>query len=398
MDDILKSNDAKVQIDIAVLDFSKAFDKVPHDKLLYKLNHYGVKGQIHKWITTFLKERSMRVVLEGEKSEEAAVESGVPQGTVLGPLLFLCHINDLPDTVTSKVRLFADDCLLYREIHSLQDHLALQEDLHQLELWAKRWGMEFNAKKCVVLSTKEKSSYFYEIGNEILQYVEQTPYLGILISANLKWASHVTNISKRAGSTLGFLRRNLGNCPPDCRRLAFISLVRSSLEYGAAVWDPYQQQDIARLERIQRQAARFIKRDYKSRDEGCVTRMLQELGLSPLQDRRRHQRLTTMFKIVEGHLPSLPPQNFLTPMDKLKRKIKPKIFPDHVTTNIVTKQSANNSRGYKVPSSSTEQYQGSFFVKTVAEWNQLKEEVVQASSIAAFRSAVSGAAPWAPPQ
>ena len=103
----------KKQVDIAILDFSKAFDTVPHDKLLHKMKGYGVRGQLNKWFSSFLKDRMMNVVCEGEHSESVLVESGVPQGTVLGPLMFLCHINDLPDCVKSQVCLFADDCLLY---------------------------------------------------------------------------------------------------------------------------------------------------------------------------------------------------------------------------------------------------------------------------------------------
>lgn len=168
IDDLLKTHDAGVQTDVAILDFSKAFDTVPHAKLLHKLKHYGIRGPILQWITTFLTRRTMRVVLEGERSEEAPVESGVPQGTVLGPFIFLCHINDLPNCVDSKVRLFADDCLLYREIHSFNDHISLQEDLRKLEEWAKQWGMRFNTSKCFILSTKTKSSSFYSLNNEIL--------------------------------------------------------------------------------------------------------------------------------------------------------------------------------------------------------------------------------------
>ena len=131
--DLMKSFDEGHQTDVVVLNFGKAFDTVPHNKLLHKLNHYSIRGPLHVWIGSFLKERKMRVVVDGDHSEEAHVISGVPQGTVLGPLLFLCHINDLPDTVTSKVRLFADDCLLYRNISSFNDHIRLQEELKKLE-------------------------------------------------------------------------------------------------------------------------------------------------------------------------------------------------------------------------------------------------------------------------
>lgn len=133
LNDLLQSYDQNKQTDVVILDFSKAFDTVPHDKLMYKLEKYGIKGDLHKWLTSFLTKREMRVVIEGEQSNKAVVESGVPQGTVLGPLLFLCHINDLPECVKSQVRLFADDCLLYRQIKNREDHILLQNDLTCLE-------------------------------------------------------------------------------------------------------------------------------------------------------------------------------------------------------------------------------------------------------------------------
>ena len=140
----MQNFDSKQQTDLVILDFSKAFDTVPHKKLLFKLSKYGITGNINKWIQSFLVLRKQQVIVEGESSKPCSVDSGVPQGSVLGPLLFLCHINDLPQRVTSKVRLFADDCLLYRPIHSPRDQLLLQQDLAALETWAEDWGMRFN--------------------------------------------------------------------------------------------------------------------------------------------------------------------------------------------------------------------------------------------------------------
>ena len=145
--DLMAYYDQNRQVDTVILDFSKAFDTVPHRKLLHKLEAYSIRGPIHNWITNFLTQQSMCVVVEGEKSRQVDVGSGVPQGTVLGPLLFLCHINDLPDRVTSHIRLFADDCLLYRAINTPANHQRLQQDLDNLQKWAQEWGMKFNAKK-----------------------------------------------------------------------------------------------------------------------------------------------------------------------------------------------------------------------------------------------------------
>ena len=142
--------------------------------------------QHQRLVCDFLTNRKMRVVIDGEESEAVLVDSGVPQGTVLGPLLFLCHINDLPDSVKSTVRLFADDCLLYRQIKSREDHISLQYDLQNLETWAKTWGMRFNAKKCYIMSINNKSTHFYQLDGHILQQVPVNPYLGVTISERLE--------------------------------------------------------------------------------------------------------------------------------------------------------------------------------------------------------------------
>ena len=152
--DLLGYNDRNKQVDTMILDFSKAFDTVPHQRLLLKLENYGIRGPILNWIANFLTQREMCVVVECEKSRQAPVGSGVPQGTVLGPLLFLCHINDLPERVKSHIRLFADDCLLYRAINTIKDHHILQQYLDNLHQWAQYWGIGFNAKKSYLLSTK----------------------------------------------------------------------------------------------------------------------------------------------------------------------------------------------------------------------------------------------------
>ena len=132
MDDLASYHDCKVQVDIAVLDFSKAFDVVPHKSLMRKLTHYGIGGNVHNWIGSFLMERQQQVIVDGEQSMKVHVDSGVPQGTVMGPLLFLLYINDLPGHVTSTVRLFVDDCLLYRPIRTPDDQVKLQQDLHAI--------------------------------------------------------------------------------------------------------------------------------------------------------------------------------------------------------------------------------------------------------------------------
>ena len=146
--DLAKSLDSRSQIDIVIMDFSKAFDSIPHNCLLFKLNRYGIQNNTHRWISNFLKHRVQRVVVGGEHSTWTDVVSGVPQGTVLGPLLFLCYINDLPNNLQSSVRLFAGECVIYREIQNEFDSNVLQEDLDTLRKWETNWQLCFNPSKC----------------------------------------------------------------------------------------------------------------------------------------------------------------------------------------------------------------------------------------------------------
>jgi len=350
---------------------------------LLKLEAYGIKGSIHLWLKNFLSNRHMSVVLDGECSNSVTVDSGVPQGTVLGPLLFLCHINDLPDCVKSQVRLFADDCLLYRTIKNQNDHAILQNDLRELELWATQWGMSFNAKKCYIMSINNSSNYLYDLNNHVLERVQCSPYLGLTISDDLKWGTHITKISNKANSVLGFLKRNLKYCPQSCKHLAYIALVRSTLEYGSVIWDPYLSQDINKIESIQRRAARFITRDYRSRDPGCMTAMLKNLNLPSLQQRRQTNRLKLFYKISNSLVPGLPVENFLVPA-KQKRHIKLTNFENYESQNINMYRAQNNNFCYQIPFCKTENFKHSFFVKTTAEWNQLPNDVANATSLDSF--------------
>ena len=390
--DLLSSYDNNKQVDMAILDFSKAFDTVPHDRLLAKLSSYGICGALHSWLRCFLMERSMQVVVEGVCSNPTTVDSGVPQGTVLGPLLFLCHINDLPAAVASQVRLFADDCLIYREVNEFKDHYTLQRDLKNLEDWAEKWGMRFNATKCYIMtiSKNPSSSFMYQLNNTILKNVATNPYLGVLFSSNMKWSPHINNITKKASSTLGFIKRNLRRCPTQCKKTAYLALIRPLLEYGAIIWDPYQKQEIDRMERIQRKAVRFISRDYRSNTPGFVTGLLKKHDLPTLQERRKDLRLTFLYKVVEGLVPAIPPEKFLTPQ-KPGRQIRPKLHPNSDNTNLVQNHTRRHNRCYVVPPSKTEQYRNSFFPKTIINWNNLDNSTVNSDSPESFKAALAAA-------
>ena len=179
---------------------------------MVKLEHFGIRGQTRRWIKKFLEGRSQRVVVEGESSDTASVTSGVPHGSVLGPILFLIFINDISSNIRSQLHLFAD-CLIYRMIESAEDRHILQQDLDQLSSWADTWQMTFNVKKCYLMhvtsSRRKPSQHAYYMKGQELSNVDQNPYLGVILSHDMKWTRHIDHITARGNRMLGFLRRNL---------------------------------------------------------------------------------------------------------------------------------------------------------------------------------------------
>ncbi|MFC1375539.1 MAG: reverse transcriptase family protein [gamma proteobacterium symbiont of Ctena orbiculata] len=227
------------QIDAILLDFSKAFNKVPHERLAANLRYYGIQGNLLQWIQSFLRDRSQQVRVEGQSSTSVPVVSGVPQGTVLGPLLFLLYINDLPQKVSSTARLFADDSLLYLKISSPADTAELQRDLDRLQQWEQDWQMSFNPSKCeVVRVTKRRNPVEakYQIHGHDLTITKTGKYLGVVISEDLSWKAHVDATTKKANNSLAFLRRNLSSCPQDVKAQCYRTLVRPILDYAGSAY------------------------------------------------------------------------------------------------------------------------------------------------------------------
>ena len=266
IEDVASALDSSDQIDFMILDFRKAFDKVPHQRLLLKLNQFGIKGNILRWTESFLTSRTQQVVLEGATSHQVYVTSDVPQGTVLGPLLFLIYINDIENNIDSQLRLFADDCLLYRVIKSARDCVNLLNDISQLCDLESTWQMTFNSSKCFVMHMSHKKNPWltiYIMQDVPLQSSITQKYLGVELTSNLDWNIHINTITTNANKTLRLLRRHLRCCSPATKETAYKALVRPQMEYCSAVWDPYEKGDTETLEKVQGRAARFVKGDYR---------------------------------------------------------------------------------------------------------------------------------------
>ena len=206
------------------------------------------------WIKSWLTQRTQCVVVDGISSSSVSVLSGVPQGTVLGPLLFLIYVNDIASGVSSSIRLFADDCILYRTIKCEADSIILQQDLDILSQWSTLWQMKFNVSKCVLICCSRSPNLFqynYQLYDHILDVRDEHLYLGVLLHKSLSWSNYIAKTSAKASQLFNFLRRNLSNCSPSVKASAYFTIVRPVLEYAASVWDPYQQNDILSLEKVQ---------------------------------------------------------------------------------------------------------------------------------------------------
>jgi len=364
VNNITKALDRGLQTDIIFLDLSKAFDKVPHHHLCNRLSFYGIRGNILTWIQNFLSNRHQQVILEGSFSESQAVKSGVPQGTILAPLLFLIYINDLPLSINANIGLYADDTILYSIIHSISDCHALQEDLNTLSQWATRTDMYFNPDKSVYMRITRKHNpvlYNYTIDNTAIQQVSSTKYLGITISNDLTWSTHINNITSKALSTKAFLQRNLKFCPAHVKLKCYNIMIRPILEYASPVWSPHTRKDIEQLERVQRQSARFIMADYSR--FSSVSDMLSNLNLPSLEIRRQVSSTILFYKTINNLIEI--PSDDLTP---------------------VTSNTRGHDQRFLHIYARTTQYSNSFFPRSVRFWNTLPHGLIHQQTLQSFKN------------
>ena len=237
-------------------------DSVPHERLLIKLNAIGITGSVLKWLRGFLTNRLQRVVVNGCYSEWLPVYSGVPQGSVLVPLLFLLYVNDLHEAVRySELNTFADDVALYKEIKSSADCDFLQEDLNNVNFWSNRWQLRLSPSKCEALCVTNKHSPItatYHVNSVPLRWSSSVRYLGLHFTTNLSWSKHCKIIAAKATKCLNYLRHTLWGATPQVKSIAFKCLVRPIMEYGCQLWNPFTQKDIQVLENIQHRAARWV--------------------------------------------------------------------------------------------------------------------------------------------
>ncbi len=354
-------------IDTLYLDFRKAFDTVPHIRLFKKLESYGIGGPLLGWIQAFLSNRRQRVMVDGVYSSWKPVTSGIPQGSILGPLLFVVFINDLPDYLTNIVYMFADDTKVFAKVSNDEDRQSLQDDLDKLMEWSSNWQLGFNISKCKVMHLGNDNQHFsYYMGSEPPLYeLESTLVekdLGVHVDNELNFDHHVTECVKQANKTLGLIRRTYQHLDSDTLKTLYVALVRPKLEYGNVVWSPRLQSHIDELERVQRRATKLVS----SLKEKSYEDRLRALNLPSLAYRRMRGDAIETYKFTHG-------------------KYNVSTLPFELVDED-TQPTRNN--GFKISKERCISRVRKDFLgnRVVNPWNSLPSEVVQTPSLNSFKA------------
>ncbi|KAL8614437.1 hypothetical protein ACOMHN_007773 [Nucella lapillus] len=357
--------DAGGSVDIIYMDFMKAFDSVPHRRLLMKLAAYGIQGKVLDWTRAFLTDRQQSVVVNGAKSQTAPVTSGIPQGSVVGPMLFVVYINDLPNICVSEVKLFADDTKLYTRSDIPGATTALQADLDKLQQWSQDWLLRFHPQKCSVMKLgSKKSEVEYTMqdatqGTTVLEEHEHEKDLGVHVDNKLCFKEHVAKSTAKANKIVGIIRRTFDYLSNDLFAQLYKSLVRPILEYGHSVWQPHHKTLCSEVEDVQRRATKLLA---PLRDKPYPERLMI-LGLPTLEHRRNRGDMIDLYKYMYGIYDSDRPKFEIT-KNRATRGNSLRIIKKHCRLDVRS---------------------GTFSQRVVNTWNDLPEFVVRAPSMNSFK-------------
>ena len=364
--DWFKALESRHNVCSVFFDLRKAFDSVPHRLLLEKLNTYALDSHILSWLHSYLAERKQHVVVGGASSPDSPVLSGVPQGSVLGPLLFLIYIDDVSSLQLSEnsvLNLYADDMLLYKQIKCSEDYQQLQMDIDKISSWVDHNNLSLNPAKCktMLLSRKRNLSHPPQLllNEAPLEQVEAFKYLGVLISSDLSWSRHIDSICAKGKRLIGLLYRRFSTNVSSERLLEMYKyLVRPHLEYAAPVWDPHLLKDIKSVENVQKYG---LKMCLKRWDLG-YQELLHLAQIPTLENRRIYLKLCTLFKIIHGLFPFTP--DVFTPQPSRHNYNLPFLYQPFAHTNA---------------------FQASFVPSTVSIWNHLPPDALTAPSPHTFK-------------
>ena len=352
------------------LDISKAFDRVWHDGILFKLRATGIEGNLIKLIESFLSDRYQRVILNGQCSSWEKIKAGVPQGSILGPLLFLIYINDISNNLQSDIKLFADDTSIFSVVNDPNSSaMAINDDLLKIQQWSYQWKMVFNpdiSKKAheVIFSRKvNKPNHPDLFFNQVqVARVSEQKHLGVILDEKLNFNSHIKMITDKVIKGIGILRKLHHFLPRHSLLTIYKSFIRSHLDYADVIYDqPNNMTFSDKLESLQYNAALAITGAIRGTS---MQKLYQELGLEHLSSRRHFRRLCLFHKIITNQSPAY------------LYNIIPQVH--HLL---------NTRNKFRIPQffSHTSYFSGSFFPYVIKEWNKLDISIIKTESHNAFR-------------
>ena len=354
------------------LDLSKAFDRVWHEGLLYKLECNGISGNLLSLIRDYLANRKQRVVLNGKSSEWATISAGVPQGSVLGPLFFLVYINDLADNLNCDIKMFADDTSLFSVVNDPEiSALNLNEDLETVKLWAWQWKMHFNAEKTeeVIFSCKRVKPSHPSLllgSDQVVQKIEHK-HLGLILDSKLNFQSHTRQAILKARRGIGMIRYLSKYVSRNVLDQIYKLYVRPHLDYGDIIYhqyDPSMQSHFTQvLEQTQYSAALAVTGAWRGTRR---QKLYNELGWETLYDRRWYRRLSHFFN--------------------MRKQNSPQYLVDEIPDERQITYNLRNHRVFDQNIVRTNRFANTYFQNTFYEWNKLDKEVQNAESIARFKN------------
>ena len=360
---------------IVFLDISKAFDRVWHEGLIFKLKRIGVGGNLLEWIKSYLSNRRQRVVIGGATSEWKYLEAGVPQGSILGPLLFLIYISDITDNISSNMNLFADDsCLMETFTDITAAFTKLNNDLAKLTTWAAQWLVIFSEPKTVYMLVSNRNREAFRnhpdlyLNNITLIEVDTHNNLGVTFSNDMSWKPHIEKIVSKASSALGVIQRAGPILSRSVREQLYKSMVLPIMDYGDVIYDNAPLYIKEKLNSLHRRAALMCTRAYRHTESN---RLLQELGWCSLESRRQIHRLNLFYKIKNNLA-----QPYLS-------SLCPPLVGERAERYNLRNRADVTSTAWRTTEASN-----SFFPKTVANWNALSPSLKNLGTLKQFKAQV----------
>jgi hypothetical protein len=369
LDLFTKSVDSGKEVRVVFCDISKAFDRVWHTGLLYKLKSFGINGILLSWFSSYLSNRRQRVILPGVQSKWDTVSAGVPQGSILGPLLFLIYINDIVTDINANIRLFADDTGLSIIVENpATAAITLNNDLNTISTWARQWLVNYNPSKTKSLVISRKRHKLIHpplfMFNEEITEVEQHKHLGVFLSYDLRWSCHIDYIISKAYQRINILRKLKFILDRSSLTTIYISFIRPVLEYSDVIFDDCTSYEREELEKIQYEAARIVTGTTKL---VSIAKLMSEVCWESLSKRRKKHKLILFYKM----------KNNLTP------GYLSSLVPDPVDAS--SQYSLRNSDNIQVPHSRTNLYLNSFLPSVIRDFNNLSQELRNAPSLSNFK-------------